>query len=341
MAWIELSLESTWEAVDWVRSLLAAHQIQAEIRVTPHATLGTTPENAEPLKPSADEGFPLHLSVWLPDQPGGRQQVDEIAQILAPLHRTGMTTELAIATLSHQPEASNQVAIAQHRVGTRLVIVTGAQPSELQDKAKLGLNGNDIAIYLPDSQAFGSGLHPTTRLSLGLLEQHITPGIVALDLGSGSGVLAVAMAKLGAIVTALDNDPMAVEATQAAIAQNGLTAQVTARAGSLGVGTTMGHWMGGAVSEAMEGIDAIAPDAQFALIMANIPARVNIALAESFAQALQGSSYPRKSTKTLITAGYTIDYEEDVNAAMVGAGFSPTHRTQQGEWVALVHQFEV
>lgn len=336
MTWIELSLESSYEAVDWVRSLLAAHQIRAEISVTSPAT----PANPESLEQSAAEGFPLHVSVWLPEQPGVRQQVDEISQILAPLHRTGMTSELAIATLAHKPEASTQVASPQYRVGNRLVIVTGTQPLKPQENTAFGLNANDLAIYLPDSQAFGSGLHPTTRLSLELLEQYVSPGMMALDLGSGSGVLAVAMAKLGATVTALDNDPVAVEATQAAIAHNGLTTQVTVRAGSLGVGATMGHWMGGTVSEEMEDLEAIAPDAQFDLIMANIPARVNIALAASFAQALQDPSHSAKSTKTLITAGYTIDYAADVNAAMVEAGFAPINRNQRGEWVALVHQFE-
>ena len=69
-----------------------------------------------------------------------------------------------------------------------------------------------IDIVVDPAQAFGTGAHPTTRLSLELLLD--VPPASLVDLGCGSGVLAIAAAKLGfAPVTALDHDPAAIEAT--------------------------------------------------------------------------------------------------------------------------------
>ena len=76
-------------------------------------------------------------------------------------------------------------------------------------------------IVIDPGQAFGTGAHPTTRLCLELLLDLEPAGLV--DLGCGSGVLAVAAAKLGfAPVVALDDDPAAVEATRASAAANGV-----------------------------------------------------------------------------------------------------------------------
>jgi ribosomal protein L11 methyltransferase len=81
-----------------------------------------------------------------------------------------------------------------------------------------------LAIAIDPGRAFGTGAHPTTRLALELL-QELRPGSL-VDLGCGSGVLAIAAAKLGfSPVVALDLDPAAVEATRANAAANaaGLT----------------------------------------------------------------------------------------------------------------------
>ena len=79
-----------------------------------------------------------------------------------------------------------------------------------------------IDIVIDPAQAFGTGAHPTTRLSLELLLD--VPPASLVDLGCGSGVLAIAAAKLGfAPVTALDHDPAAIEATLDNARVNGVT----------------------------------------------------------------------------------------------------------------------
>jgi ribosomal protein L11 methyltransferase len=85
-----------------------------------------------------------------------------------------------------------------------------------------------VDVVIDPAQAFGTGAHPTTRLSLELLLE-VVPGAGAapvplVDLGCGSGVLAIAAAKLGfAPVTALDHDPAAIEATLDNARANGVT----------------------------------------------------------------------------------------------------------------------
>jgi ribosomal protein L11 methyltransferase len=79
-----------------------------------------------------------------------------------------------------------------------------------------------IDVVIDPAQAFGTGAHPTTRLSLELLLE-LTPQPL-VDLGCGSGVLAIAAAKLGFTpITALDHDPAAVDATLDNARANGVT----------------------------------------------------------------------------------------------------------------------
>ncbi len=89
--------------------------------------------------------------------------------------------------------------------------------------------GDGIDIVIDPGQAFGTGAHPTTLLCLELLLE-VTPGRPLADLGCGSGVLAIAAAKLGfGPVTAYDNEVAAVEATLANAGVNGVALEAVER----------------------------------------------------------------------------------------------------------------
>lgn len=97
---------------------------------------------------------------------------------------------------------------------------------------------DEIVIQLDPGAAFGTGQHPTTRLCIAALEQHVSEGSTVLDLGTGSGVLAVVAARLGAgHVWALDNDPQAVEVARENARRCGVEVAVQPATGSLGK-----HW---------------------------------------------------------------------------------------------------
>ncbi|NLI92438.1 MAG: 50S ribosomal protein L11 methyltransferase [Peptococcaceae bacterium] len=112
------------------------------------------------------------------------------------------------------------------RIGRRFLI----KPSweEIQPEK------DDLVIEIDPGMAFGTGTHPTTSLCLEAIEDHVTAGQVVFDIGTGSGILAVAAAKMGAVVQAGDIDIMAVRIAQENIALNRVSDSVSVKAGNLG-----------------------------------------------------------------------------------------------------------
>lgn len=87
-----------------------------------------------------------------------------------------------------------------------------------------------VLIRLDAGQAFGSGEHPSTQLCLGAVERHVRGGETVLDLGTGSGILAIAAARLGARrILAMDDDETAVSVARANVRANGVERRVTVR----------------------------------------------------------------------------------------------------------------
>jgi ribosomal protein L11 methyltransferase len=113
-------------------------------------------------------------------------------------------------------------------IGDRLVITPSWHADAVRDAALDGAPGDArLAIVLDPGLAFGTGSHPTTRLCLQWLERHVAPGDSVIDYGCGSGVLAIAAARLGAAaVVAIDIDPQALQATRDNAQRNGVTVDV-------------------------------------------------------------------------------------------------------------------
>jgi ribosomal protein L11 methyltransferase len=112
-----------------------------------------------------------------------------------------------------------------------------------------------LVIEIDPGPCFGSGSHPTTRLLLAELERRVRPGDVVLDVGTGSGVLAVAAARLGAArVTAVDIDPEALAVTGSNAARNGVAERID---------VSLGRW----------------EDVAFDIVVANLTAGVLASLA--------------------------------------------------------------
>ncbi|MEA5580621.1 50S ribosomal protein L11 methyltransferase [Nodularia harveyana UHCC-0300] len=309
MSWIELTLHTTHEAVDWVCTLLAETIDIKDIYITEYAE-----------SHSANSDWKCTIQLYLPNDIGARTSVEKIETLLSPLHRTGMTTAIETSIVETKTDIAKPLI---HPIGERFVIVTSDTPdlSEIPDK---------ITLKLPKTLAFGSGLHPATILSLRLLERHLEAEMQVLDFGSGSGILSVAMAKMGANVLALDNDSVAVEATQETVSLNGVAPQVKVMQGSLGCGSELGHWLGG---NTVKDVSKIETKDTFDLIVANIFARVHIALVDDFRAALR-----QNSPGLLITAGFTTDHEESVTTALTEAGFEVIDCERLNEWVAFAHQ---
>ena len=115
------------------------------------------------------------------------------------------------------------------RVGSRIRI----QPSWVEAVAT-DRQPDDVALTLDPGMAFGTGLHPTTQMCLQALERWVRPGMRVLDVGTGSGILAIAAARLGATrLLAIDTDALAVKTAVANAALNGVADRLDVQQGTL------------------------------------------------------------------------------------------------------------
>jgi ribosomal protein L11 methyltransferase len=154
--------------------------------------------------------------------------------------------------------------------------------------------------------AFGTGLHPTTRGCLTLLQGISPMPPVVLDVGSGSGILALAALRLGAErAVCYDTDPLAVEATLANAEANGLADRVTARLGSVP-----------------------ATGESYSLVVANLVAAVLIDLAGPLAAHTAPGG-------TLLASGIIAGRADQVLDALAAQGFVLDIRLDDGEWTSL------
>lgn len=188
------------------------------------------------------------------------------------------------------------------RLGSRMVVRPLWEQAETQP--------GDIVISLDPGMAFGTGTHPTTQLCIAALEHMVKPGVTVLDMGCGSGILAIAAIKLGASkVVAVDNDPVAVHVTVENAKVNEVEDKIIAQHGSL---------------------DTVKSSARrFDLLVANIIARIIIDMCE------QGLGQIVRPGGLALFSGVVFDQVDDVNAALTRAGLKVTGITQEGDWVAI------
>lgn len=312
MSCIELTILSTSEAVDWVCTLLAATNYISDINVNKYTC---TEENRRL------QSWTHTINFYLPNNTQANSRIQEIENLLSPLHRTAITSTLEAYIITEKPNKSDSKN-EPIQIGERFVVLD-------PDAINLPNTSEKIIIQLKTSLAFGSGLHPATILAVKLLERYVTNNMNVLDLGCGSGILSVAAALLGANVLALDNDAVAVEATQDAIARNHVTDKVQVLQGSLGRGSSLGNWMGGANTG---NVSSISPNGNFDLIVANILGRIHTTLAPDYKQAL----HHNQQSGILITSGYDQDYEQSVTQALEAQEFKPLNTERFSEWVANV-----
>lgn len=188
------------------------------------------------------------------------------------------------------------------KVGERLVIVP---MWEKYDPAP-----GEIIVRMDPGMAFGTGTHETTRLVCGLIEKYLVPGQRMLDIGTGSGILAICASKLGAKECfAYDIDPVAVRVAKENVKDNGLD------------NITCG------VSDLLRDVDL--SGGQFDFATANIVADIIIRMSGDVGNYLKQGSY-------LICSGIIEQYENDVREAMQRGGFEIVECAKESDWVAMV-----
>lgn len=189
------------------------------------------------------------------------------------------------------------------RIGQRMVL-------KLPEQSVAALD-DDVVIDLEPGMAFGTGLHATTHSCLVCLEELVRRGDSVLDMGTGSGILAIAAAKLGAgRVLALDNDSTAVEVARRNIMLNSLADVIDVQEGSL---------------DSLAGI----PRPSWDGITINILAEVIAGMMD------QGLASVLRAGGWLIAGGILESAEPAMEATFDACGMQITARYQEDHWVTL------
>jgi ribosomal protein L11 methyltransferase len=171
-----------------------------------------------------------------------------------------------------------------------------------------------IPIRLDPGRVFGTGTHPTTQLCLAALERHLLPNSAVVDLGTGTGILAIAAALLGASsVLALDTDPEAVRVAGDNVAANRVAEKIQVAEGSL--------------AEVLAGHLGVR-EAPFVVV--NILANVIRTL---FVQGLTEAVTPGG---LLILSGLLQTQTPEIRACLHWYGLQPLAQEQKEGWVCLI-----
>ncbi len=278
MRWAEITIDTPPEAIDAVgQALYGVGCGGFEVRETakPPAVVGYLP---------VDDRLEDRLTV-----------LQEALAALPGFGIAGVSTGLTLKYVEEADWANAWKAFYKpFRVGRRLIVTPPWESPVLAP--------DDIPLVIDPGMAFGTGSHPTTQLCLTALEDYVKPGQSVADVGTGSGILAIAAAKLGASpVAANDNDTLAVKIARENAAANGVSVMVTEEL----------------------------PSGTYDILVANILADVIIGLASDLISRLKPSGL-------LIASGIIDTREADVQTALESLGLAHVETRRQGEWVALI-----
>lgn len=307
MRWARISVVTTHEGADLIANILmelgaAGTEIDDPSLVNEYIDAGLWDYTD---LPRAEDTETVTVRAYLPEDARLESSLLALAERIAALRHAGAA--LGAGTISHSFVADEDWAetwkayIHTEKIGERIVV----RPTWEEYTP----SADEIVIELDPGAAFGTGAHATTAMCLRWLEHLVSPGMRVYDVGCGSGILAVAAAKLGAgEVIAMDYDPVAVSVAEENIRQNNV------------------HNVVACESDLLSACEGAAPAE---LITANIIADVIVRL---FAQ-LDRHLAPGG---TLLASGIIDDRIADVEHAAAQHGFTVLDMTCEKEWAAMI-----
>ncbi|GAC1423277.1 MAG: 50S ribosomal protein L11 methyltransferase [Ktedonobacteraceae bacterium] len=301
MRWLELTVQAHPEAIESVSELLSLH--------TPG---GVAIEEPIELFDEGQEyrvvtGKPVLVHAYLPIDGKEEEARQKIAEGLWHFSSLGshFVGELTTRTVNEEDWANawKEYFHVTH-IGQRLVI----RPSWREYTPE----ADEVMLTLDPGMAFGTGLHPTTRMCLEQVEKRVHTGMKVLDVGTGSGILAIAAAKLGAeSVYAIDNSSVAVESTLANTEMNNLQDRIKVVLGVL------------------DDVEATRMTGEYDFVIANIIAHVIGSIAPQLAQVVA-------ATGLLVVSGIIEARRHDAEGPLLAAGLELVEQVMIDDWMALV-----
>lgn len=306
MKWMEITVITSHEAKEAATEVLyraGAAGVVVEDSISPLLA-----DDLEDYLPCDQALLPLsevRLTAYLPHDENVISTIESIRAEVAALFEFGLDAGKAeVAALEVEDEewaTSWKQYYKPIPVGDRLLVKPSWETADPAFRDRL-------VIELDPGMAFGTGTHETTTMCMEILAEADLSGKRVVDVGSGSGILAIAAARLGALtVEALDYDPMAVKVARENVERNGVVGVVKVRQSDL---------LG-----AVEG--------QYDVIVANIIARIIIAALPSVAEHL-------KPGGLFIASGIIREKADRVAHELADRGFLVMERREAGEWVAFV-----
>lgn len=249
---------------------------------------------------------PTAVVIYLPDDLSGMETLRNIKNGFAALREQNPEIDLGELTLSFgdiaEEDWSNAWKQYYHplQIGKRLVVRPVWEQLELKE--------GQVEVTLDPGLAFGTGSHETTRLCMTLLEEVVQGGETVLDIGTGSGILAITALKLGAkSAVGVDIDPVAVKIAGENAELNQVKEQCSFLCGDL--------------TEQVSGT--------FDIICANIVADVIIRLSGTVQQ------FMHKDTK-LIVSGIIDTRADEVQQALIESGLTVQKRLEDNGWCSML-----
>ncbi|HHX50154.1 MAG TPA: 50S ribosomal protein L11 methyltransferase [Clostridia bacterium] len=304
--WQEITVETTEEAYEAVANLFyevgAAGVVIEDPRVIARYLEERQWESYE-LPSELIEAENIVIKGYLPVDERLESRLDFFQERLAGLgeHFSGCLARLSLAEIAEADWSTSwKTHYKPEKIGERIVV----SPSWEDYTIKKG----ELLVSLDPGMAFGTGYHPTTALAIRALEKYLQPGFRVIDVGTGSGILAIVAACLGATrVLALDVDILAVQIAEQNVLSNRVDDIVTVRYNDFLTGVT-------------EEAD---------LIVANINSDATPVVAEQSWERL-------KRGGILITSGIIADRQIEIVASLEDCGYHLEETNEEDEWVSLV-----
>jgi ribosomal protein L11 methyltransferase len=308
MKWSEISIHTTHEAVEAISNILHEAGAGGVVIEDPHDLIKEREDWFGEVYDLNPDDYPeegVIIKAYLPVNSFLGETVEEIKQAINNLLLYDIDIGKNKITISEVNEEEWATAWKKYynpvKISEKFTIVPTWEVYE-------PVSSDELIIELDPGMAFGTGTHPTTVMCIQALEKYVKPGDKVIDVGTGSGILSIAAAMLGAkSVRALDLDPVAVDSAKLNVKLNKVQHIVTVSQNNL--------------------LDHI--DERANVIVANILAEIILRFVDDAYRLLEKDGY-------FITSGIIQAKKQEVKDGLTAAGFVIEETLVMEDWVAFI-----